>query len=157
AVAARGALGQFYLDDAKPFEALWALRDVQRRDPKALKPMLLMARALEMAQLYQPAVATLQSAVRDHPEGAAAPQQLAFLQLSLARPAAAVATLQALQRRRPLPKGARLLLGRALEASGRDAEALRQYQRCRQAEAEPGDAFFRIVRLLLRTGETAEA
>src|SRR5947209_7645302 len=31
-------LGQFYLDDARPFEALWAARDAQRLDPKALKP-----------------------------------------------------------------------------------------------------------------------
>src|SRR5207248_1543436 len=53
-------LGQFYLDDAKPFEALWALRDAQRLDPKALKPRLLLARALEMGQLYQPAIDLLQ-------------------------------------------------------------------------------------------------
>src|SRR5687768_1576952 len=45
-VQAQIALGEFYLEDAKPFEALWALRDAQRLDPKTPKPRLLMAQAL---------------------------------------------------------------------------------------------------------------
>src|SRR5438128_9671511 len=58
-------LGQFYMEDAKPFEALWALREAYRLDPKALKPRLLLARALEMGQFYQPAIDLLQGAVHD--------------------------------------------------------------------------------------------
>src|SRR6266849_5637979 len=61
-------LGQFYLDDARPFEALWAARDAQRLDPKALKPRLLQARAMVAGQLNLPALALLQATVRDYPK-----------------------------------------------------------------------------------------
>src|SRR5262249_43257004 len=54
--AAWAALGRLYLENGKPFEALWCLREAQRRDPKALPPRLLAARALTAAQLYRPAL-----------------------------------------------------------------------------------------------------
>ena len=150
-------LGQFYLDDARPFEALWAARDAQRLDPKALKPRLLQARAMGAGQLYLPALALLQAAVRDYPNDADAAQQLADLQLSLARPAEAAATLQALAARQPLPGDALLLYGHALEASGQDAAALQQYNRFQEAEPKSEQAYLTIGKLLLKLGKLTDA
>ena len=150
-------LGQFYLDDARSFEALWAARDAQRLDPKALKPRLLQARAMMAGQLYLPALALLQAAVRDYPNDADAAQQLADLQLSLARPAEAAATLQALAARQPLPGDALLLYGHALEASGQDASALQQYNRFQEAEPKSEQAYLTIGKLLSKLGKLTDA
>jgi tetratricopeptide (TPR) repeat protein len=161
-------LGRFYLDGGKPFEALWALRDAQRLDPKAAKPRLLQARALLTGQFYQPAAALLQAVAREHPDDPEAAAQFAALQLSLGRPAEAVATLASILRGPfgglPRTAGSQspttdvwLLRGRALEASGRDIEALAQYRRCEQSAPDSDEASFRTVRLLLRLGRTAAA
>jgi tetratricopeptide (TPR) repeat protein len=151
------SLGQFYLDDARPFEALWVLQEAQRLDPRALRPRLLIARALALGQLNQPALAQLQAAVREQPGNAEAAEQLADLQLSLGRPAEAVATLEAHAKRQPLSGAALLLLGRALEASGRDREALQQYQLYQQQEPRSDQIYARMGRLMLRMGRTADA
>src|SRR5439155_260292 len=64
---AQVSLGQFYLDDARPFQALWTLQEAQRLDPKAPQPRLLSARALAIGPLNQPALARLQAAVPEPP------------------------------------------------------------------------------------------
>lgn len=151
------ALGQFYLDDDKPFEALWALRDAQRLDPKALEPRLLLARAMEMGQLYQPAIDLLQTAVRDFPKDTEAARRLADLQLSVGQAPEAAATLQAAAARQPLADDALLLYGHALEATGKDAEALKQYQAYQQASPKSEKAYLAIGKLLFRMGKTADA
>lgn len=151
------ALGQFYLDDDKPFEALWAARDAQRLDPKGLRPRLLVARALVAGQFYLPALALLQTTTREYPHDTDAAQQLADLQLSLAQPAAAAATLRAVAARQPLPGDALLLFGHALEASGQDAAALQQYERYQQAEPKSEQPYLSIGKLLLKMGKTNEA
>ena len=63
-----------------------------------------------------------------------AARQLAELQLAVGRAPEATATLRAAAARQPLTDEALLLFGRALEASGKDAEALQQYQRYQQAD-----------------------
>src|SRR6185295_12927991 len=76
------ALGHLYLEDGKPFEALWCLREAQRQDPKSLSSRILLARALAAAQLYRPAVNALQALIREHPDDGEGPHELARLQLS---------------------------------------------------------------------------
>ncbi len=151
------ALGRFYLEDARPFEALWVLRDAQRLDPKAIQPRLLMARALTMGQLTLPAVELLQAAVREFPNDPEAPQQLADLQLSLGRPGDAAATLQTAAGHQPLAGDALLLYGRVLEAAGRDDEALKQYQAFQQQQPKSEQVYLRLGRLMLRMGKIADA
>jgi tetratricopeptide (TPR) repeat protein len=167
-------LGELYLENRKPFEALWALRDAQRLDPKALKPRLLIARALTAGHLYQSALTLLQGVLRERPDDPEAAGQLAVLQLSLGRSTDAIAALGPFalgpsgsaptaagpptsRVPGPLTTAVWLLRGRALEAAGRDAEALALYRRCQRSELKTGEAAFRIVRLLLRLGRSADA
>jgi tetratricopeptide (TPR) repeat protein len=150
-------LARFYLDDARPFEALWVLRDLRRLDPGALQSRLLVARALAAGQLYPAALNTLQAALRDHPGDPEAVPQLAELQLSLGRPAAAVATLRRAAARQALPDDLVLLLARSLEASGDAAAALSEYRHYQQLQPKSDQACLRIGRLLLRMGRMAGA
>src|SRR5262249_3540003 len=57
----------------------------------------------------------------------------------------------------PLTGDALLLYGRALEASGKDAEALKQYQAYQQAEPKTEKAYLAIGKLLYRMGKLADA
>jgi tetratricopeptide (TPR) repeat protein len=157
ALQAQVDLAQFYLDDARPFEALWALQEARHLDPKALKPRLMTARALAMGQLYPAAVTLLQATVREHPSDSEAPEELADLQLSLGRPAEAAATLAALASRQLLTGSALLLHGRALEAAGRYPEALEQYQRYQQQDPRAEQAYLHIGKLMLRMDKPADA
>ena len=116
-----------------------------------------MARALMAGQLYPPALTLLQTAVRANPRDLDAAQQLANLQLSLAQPAAAAATLRAAAAGQPLPGDAALLLGQALEASGQNAAALQQYERYQQAEPKSEKPYLSIGKLLMKMGKTQEA
>jgi tetratricopeptide (TPR) repeat protein len=150
-------LAQYYLDDARPFEALWALQEARRLDPKALKPRLMTARALAMGQFYPAAVMLLQETVREHPADGEASQELAELQLSLGRPVEAATTMSALASRQPLTGSAFLLYGRALEAAGRYPEALQQYQQYQQQDPRAEQAYLHIGKLMLRMGKPADA
>jgi tetratricopeptide (TPR) repeat protein len=150
-------LAQFYLDDDRPFEALWVARDAMRLDPKALKPQLLAARAMMAGQLYQPALTLLQGAVRGYTDDADAAQQLADLLLTLGRPAEAASALQALAARQPLSSDALLAYGHALEASGQDAAALQQYQKYQQTQPKSEQAYLQIGKLLFKMGKLSDA
>jgi tetratricopeptide (TPR) repeat protein len=153
-VAARQALGRYYLRAGQPFEAVWELDQVAALAPGERETRVDLATALALARLYPEAEETLRAAIQ--PQSRVGRRELAALYLAVARPEAAIAVLIAAPGPEDWPEGQRLL-GRAREALGQTAAACRAYERLIQRAPEHAEGPFRLAHLLLTSGDPRRA
>lgn len=156
--AAQAALGDHYMTTGRSFEAVWAFqraRDAAAGSGEAqAERALSIATALQAAGVPSRALDLVAEAAAGDPMNAALVTRRAELQLQFGRPEAAVTGLRSFA---ALSPAARLLLGRALEATGDSSGALAQYRQCTADAAVSAEGNLRLGRLLLRLGRTGEA
>jgi tetratricopeptide (TPR) repeat protein len=168
-------LGDFYLEAARPFEALWAYSQAAHIRPADGLSALGLARALEAGLLYDVAMLRLRALLAREKDrtslrgpgpseagaGGEASARLAELLLRTGRPDAAISLLE----RAGAPPRTRsatgtsldLLAGRAREAVGDAVGAERVYRRAAERDGRDGSAWRRLGLLALSEGRLDDA
>jgi tetratricopeptide (TPR) repeat protein len=146
-------LGELYLVQLQPFEAIWSFQEALERRPGDVPAELRLAEALEAAELYRPALATLSEVLRRTPENLDARERLARLSLRVGEAEPAITALRGTgPRLASWPEGLREL-GRARQLAGDLPGAVATYRRL--LDASPGDpeGTIRLARTLLEQGQ----
>jgi tetratricopeptide (TPR) repeat protein len=153
---ARQALGQYYLDRGRPFEAIWELWAAHHLQPEDTATTLQLAVALASGQLYGQAVAQLEALVARRPPARDGRVQLATLYIARMEPQKAVAVLSAAPGLAEWAEG-QLTLGKAHEALGQVEAALTAYRRAMALAPASDEPPYWAGRLLLRQGDRLAA
>jgi tetratricopeptide (TPR) repeat protein len=155
--AARMALGQYYEQRARPFEAVWEFTEARHLAPSNPEVPLHLAAALQAGEAGSLATAPLRDARRARPDDLAARRALAELCLSMAQPDQARAALEGQRAALWQDLDSVLVLGRARHAAGDDAGAMAAFKQAISLEPRQARAWYELGRLYLGLGRLAEA
>jgi tetratricopeptide (TPR) repeat protein len=153
---ARQALGRYYLDHGRPFEAVWELCAARHLQPDDTATPLHLAVALTNSGLYAQAIEPLEALVARRPPARDGRVQLATLYLARMQPQKAQSVLEAAPGLAAWSDG-QLTLGKVHEAAGQTAAAAAAYRRAVALAPASDEPPFRLAGLLLRQGDVAGA
>jgi tetratricopeptide (TPR) repeat protein len=142
-------LGQLYLDREQPFEALWALQEALERGPGDTATLLQLAKALEAAELYRPAITTLSDVLRRSQGNLEARAEQARLYLRVGEAKPAMAVLRAAGGRLATWPDGLLELGRARQLGGDLPGAIATFRRHLAVLPDSAEGSIRLARALL--------
>jgi cellulose synthase operon protein C len=145
-------LGDFYIDAARPFEAIWAYAlalHARSTDPSAT---LGLARALEQGLLLDAAIARLRELLAREPGQPKASSMLVELYLRTGRPEAALTVVHGAPPAYRASAAGAVLEGRVREALGDAAGAKRAYRRAVDQDGHDAGAWHRLGLLALSQG-----
>jgi tetratricopeptide (TPR) repeat protein len=146
-------LGELYLIQLQPFEAIWSFEEALERGPGDVPTELRLAESLEAAELYRPAMATLAEALRRAPENLEARERLARLSLQVGEAQRAVDALRGAGRRLATWADGLLDLGRARQLAGDLPGAVTTYRRLLEVAPQSPEGAIRLARALLEQGQ----
>jgi tetratricopeptide (TPR) repeat protein len=150
--AARQALGRYYLDRGRPFEAIWELWAAHHLQPADTSTTLQLAVALASGQLYDQAVEQLEALASQRPPTRDGRVQLATLYMARMQPQKAAAVLSAAPGLGQWAEG-QLTLGKARETLGQVEAAKSAYRRAMALAPSSDEPPYRLGKLLLRQGD----
>jgi Flp pilus assembly protein TadD len=154
---ARLELGRYYEGHDRPFEAMWEYAEARQLAPANPELPIRLAAALRAGELAEVAATQLAQSLQARPDDLRARTSLADLYLSLAEPQRAHATMAARRDAVWQDAGAVVTLGRALQASGRNADAVAAYRRSLALDSRGHEPWYRLGRLYLSQEKPAEA
>jgi Flp pilus assembly protein TadD len=150
-------LGDYYMDSARPFGALWAYAVALRARPEEVDATLGLARALEQALLHDEATARLREVLAHKPGELRAVVQLAELYLRTGRPDAARSVIRDAGAAFTSSTDGAVLEGRVLQALGDAKGATEAYRRAIGQDGKDAGAFHRLGLLALSQGDLFNA
>jgi tetratricopeptide (TPR) repeat protein len=150
-------LGDFYSEEGRPFEAMWAYSQALHAQPTDLPATLGIARALEAGLLLDGAMARLRGVLAKDPRQQEATERLVELYLRTGQPAAALAVVRAAGEGPQRSARGALLEGRARQALGDIGGARAAYQRAAQSEKAEPEGWHRLGLLALSEGDLPHA
>jgi tetratricopeptide (TPR) repeat protein len=146
-------LGDYHMDAARPFAALWAYALALRAKPADLSATLGLARALEAARFPDEAIARLRLVLTRRPGEPQAVAQLAELYLRTGRPEAALTVVRGAGAPFTESKDGAVLQGRVLQALGDTKGAADAYRRAIGLDGQDAATFHRLGLLALAQGD----
>lgn len=146
-------LGERYLVQLQPFEAIWSFQEALERGPGDVPTELRLAESLEAAELYRPAMATLAGVLRRVPESLEARERMARLSLWVGESQPAVDALRGAGNRLATWADGLLELGRARQLAGDLPGAVTTYRRLLEVSPQSPEGAIRLARALLEQGQ----
>jgi tetratricopeptide (TPR) repeat protein len=146
--ANRQALGRYYIDHGRPFEAIWELWAAHELQPQDPATSVQLAVALSAGQLDDQAIEQLESLATSQPPSREGRVQLAMLYLGRTLPQRALVVLKGAPDLANWAEG-QLALGQTYEAMGQTALAIAAYQRVAHLAPTSVEPAYRLGSLYL--------
>jgi tetratricopeptide (TPR) repeat protein len=155
--AARLELGRYYEGHDRPFEAMWEYAEARQLGPAVPELPIRLAAALRAGEVPEVAASQLEQTVRARPADLRVRESLADLYLALAEPARARTIMEARRDAVWQDPDAAVSLGRTLQASGDDDDAVAAYRRSLALDSRGHEGWYRLGRLYLSQGNLPAA